>query len=170
LHPIYTEKDVIFDDALLGTWRQKPQDGDGWKFQRGEEDNTYHLILTEGMNSSPFTVRLVKLQDQRFLDLVPHEDGLKSLQCEGLYKSGLIRGHLFLRVDQIEPALKLRWLNPDWMTDLLEREPNAIAHYQDGDKVFVLTATTRELQAFLLKHLDSEKAWKALEDLNRANP
>jgi hypothetical protein len=52
----------------------------------------------------------------------------------------------------------------------LEREPNAIAHYQDGDKVFVLTATTRELQAFLLKHLDSEKAWKALEDLNRANP
>ena len=61
-------------------------------------------------------------------------------------------GHLLVRVSQLEPELKLAFFDFDWLQKYLEKNPKALAHHQEGDRI-VLTAGTRDLQKFVLKHL-----------------
>jgi hypothetical protein len=71
LNPLYTEKDVVFDEALLGQWGT-PEDG--LNFARMGKDG-YSLVTfgkddTTGQTMSlAFEAHLVSLQGHRFLDL-----------------------------------------------------------------------------------------------------
>ena len=82
-----------------------------------------------------------------------------------------IPSHLLLRVSQLSPTVRMAPLNNDWLKALLEKEPKAIGHIMVADKPddvrVALTADTAELQQFLLKHLDTEQAWKDPFDLKR---
>jgi hypothetical protein len=69
LNPLYTEKDTVFDPALLGKWREK--DSTLEFFQSGT--NEYQVIFTD--DSTPpeqmeLSGHLVSLEGHRFLDLV----------------------------------------------------------------------------------------------------
>src|SRR5215467_6825578 len=72
LHPLYTDKDVIFDEALLGQWG--PQ-GEGVNFAK-LGDNGYRIVMSGKDEDTGQTVtfifeaHLVSLQGQRFLDVV----------------------------------------------------------------------------------------------------
>ena len=83
LNPLYTEKDLIFDEALLGVWSEKENSNDGWTFRKRDE-KSYLLVVQAGEKSSPFIAHLVQLGKYRFLDLYPDEAGLKELNCEDI--------------------------------------------------------------------------------------
>jgi hypothetical protein len=73
-------------------------------------------------------------------------------------------------VPQIEPELKLAFFNFDWLYQQLTNHPSILAHHREGDR-FVLTATTRELQRFMLKHLaEGELFDKPVEMIRQAKP
>ena len=61
-------------------------------------------------------------------------------------------GHLLLHVAQLAPELKLAGCDYDWLQKYLEANPKALAHH-DEDKHILLTADTRALQRFVLKHI-----------------
>ena len=45
LHPLFDEKNVVFNEKLLGTWVEDPNTT--WEFSRAEEPtNAYKLIYT----------------------------------------------------------------------------------------------------------------------------
>ena len=48
IHPFYTEKDLVFDNRLLGEWHEKDKTNDAqiWNFDKAET-NTYKLKVTE---------------------------------------------------------------------------------------------------------------------------
>jgi len=55
-------------------------------------------------------------------------------------------------------------MNYDWLTQLVTNRPAAVRHYfigeGDADKRrLVLTADTKELQSFVLKHVNTKEAW-----------
>ena len=51
LNPIYTDKDVIFESALVGTWMgQNPDEGDLRITRAG--DNAYQLVMNERESGS----------------------------------------------------------------------------------------------------------------------
>jgi hypothetical protein len=52
----------------------------------------------------------------------------------------------------------LNMMNPEWLGKYLKDHPQAIAHTMVDDRV-VLTAPTDELQTFVDKHKDTEKAF-----------
>jgi len=152
VHPFYTDKDVIFDARLLGEWQPK-EDSEApeiWKFEQGE-DKSYKLTVTEKKDKhGQFAARLFKLKNQYFLDITPNECGLAPDQAD-LVAASIFPGHLIVRVPQIGPELQLAFCDYEWLEKFLKANPKALAHRKQDDAI-LLTATTRELQRFVLKH------------------
>ncbi len=163
LHCLYTDADIVFEEKLLGTWVQEPNDPKTtWEFSRIDEpNNAYKLIFTdeEGRKGS-FKAHLVKLKGKLFLDVFPAElpwEMEDPNKVDWPYNSFfLIPAHTFIKIESIEPRLKMRITQESEMEKLLKDNPKAIEHTSIEDR-FVLTAQTKELQAFVLKYADDER-------------
>ena len=163
LHCLYTEADVIFEEKLLGTWVDDPNEPDTtWEFTRIDDpNNAYKLIFTdeEGRKGS-FVAHLVKLKDKLFLDVFPGElpwEMEDPNKVDWPYNAFfLIPAHTFIKVESIEPQLKMRITQESKMEELFKESPNAIEHILIEDRL-ILTAKTKQLQEFILKYADDER-------------
>jgi len=166
LHPLYTEKDVIFEEKLLGKWVDDPNSPETiWQFNRCKEpNNAYNLFFSddEGKKGS-FVAHLLRLKNRLFLDVYPSKPPWEienPNKVELPYNSFfLIPAHTFIKVNFSGPQLKMRLTNKDEMEKLLEEEPNAVKHTFIEDRL-ILTAPTKELQKFILKYADDERVFK----------
>lgn len=163
LHPLYTEKDLIREPALLGSWVDL-KSKDSWTFApNGEKE--YRAVFTDNENKTgEFIVHVLRINGQRFLDLYPVEP---KLQENGFYSGHLLRVHTFLHASQIEPTLKMSFLDPDWLKKFLEKNPSAIRHEQVDEDEIVLTASPPELQKFMLAHWKTAGAFSRPTELKR---
>jgi hypothetical protein len=162
LNPLYTDKDLIHDPALLGAWVEENDDTNkkerSWTFTK-EDEHAYKLEIKEGERQSPFGAHLLKLGGQRYLDICPADTGSEGARHEDLYNSLILPGHLFMKVKRIEPVLEMQALNGDWLEKFLQANPKALPHQKLKEGPLVLTGSTEELQAFVLQHADETEAW-----------
>jgi len=180
LHAIYTDKDLVFDSGLVGVWDYPDAsaapdgtpsaEGKGyWEFTKlGEK--SYRLVLAEpDGKSGVFETHLVKLGGATFLDLYPVHPDLPSPTDSDFYKLHLLRMHTFMAVERIGDALRYRLMDAEWLQGYLERHPHALRHekLQDSRPNIVLTASTKELQAFLARHVSTEGAFTEWKELKR---
>ena len=145
LHPLYTEKDTVFDPALLGTWIE--EDGkdtrETWTFHRGDAGN-YDLRHTEDGEMRSFRVHLVAIGAYRYLDFYPGELEIDN----GFYKAHLMPVHHFARIERAGDRFSLRMLDVDWIKKQLKRGAIQVKHETVAEDLPVLTASTGELQRF----------------------
>lgn len=171
LHPLYTEKEAVFEEKMLGTWVDEDEEV-SFEFSRSEElEKKYQLIFTgEEGGKGLFEAQLVKLEGKLFLDVYPAE-----LPCniEDANKADwaynaffLIPAHTFAKVDFTELKLKLTLTDDEKMKELLEADPNAVKFESVDDNV-VLTASPKELQKFVLKYADNEQLFSEEIELVR---
>jgi len=173
LHPLYMEKDIMLDKKLCGTWIDESGDMKStWEFERIEDpNNAYKLIFTdEDGKKGSFVAHLLKLKDMLFLDIYPSElpwELEDPNKMDWPYNSlFLIPAHTFMKIDSIEPQLELRLTSESKMEELLKENPSAVEHTFVGDRI-VLTASTKKLQAFILKYADDERVFTDLITLSR---
>jgi len=170
LHPLYTPKEVVYDPKLIGIWADSNSSDSGtWEF-RAAEPNSYTMIYTDkDKKVGTFGVHLVKIDEMLFLDLFPTDPNLPQ---NGFYQLHLLPVHTFMKVDQIEPALKLRFMDVDKFTKRLEKNPALLKHevLKDGEAKIVLTASTKELQEFMRKHAKDEGVFGEASDMKRMLP
>ena len=178
VNPLYTEKDLVFDPALIGVWTQD-HDKETWTFEKSGEKK-YKLLQTDGEGrTAEFEIHLVKLNQRLFLDLYLIDPGMeKEWKMNQYAMFGLILrpAHMFMKVTQIEPALQISFLNPDWLKVFLAQNPRSIRHEnvrapssQGNDEQILLTAETKDLQKFILKHVNDENAFGKSSDMKRKN-
>jgi hypothetical protein len=185
LHSLFTEENIVFDEKLLGTWVDDPTSPKGtWEFKRVADsaqkdwelpppkkpEKAYKLLLSneEGAKGS-FFAHLVRLEGRLFLDVFPSQLPCAQLdpKQDWVFNTAfLIPGHSFAVIDSIEPQLKIRWTNEDEMEKFLKEQPNALKHELVEDKI-VLTASTDELQKFVLKYADDKRIFPAEAVLTR---
>ena len=173
LHPLYTKEkeEVVFESKLLGTWVDDSNET-MWQFSDANKpEKAYKLIFTdkEGKKGS-FVAHLVKLENRLFLDVYPDEmpwNEKDPNKTEWLYNTlFLIPVHTFIKVNGVEPELKLQITDDDEFKKLLKEDPNVIEHTSIEDKP-VLTASTQKLQAFVLKYADDSRVFPEEIVLNR---
>ncbi|MHC4572401.1 MAG: hypothetical protein ACYS0C_10055 [Planctomycetota bacterium] len=177
LHPLYTKEDVVFDEKLVGTWVDDPKSPKTtWEFSRaGAKEKAYKLVYfdEEGKKGS-FVVHLAKLENRLFLDLYPSEfpcgemeDPNKVAWPYNMFF--FVPAHMFIKINSIEPQLRMQSMDDDDFKKLLEENPNAIKHeiVKDYDGEIVLTASTKELQAFVLKYADDNRVFSEETVLSR---
>src|SRR5688572_8446960 len=87
LNPLYTEKDIAFDPALVGTWVEEGDNGDNsWTFAK-DGDKAYHLVLKDKEGTAgEFKVHLTKLGQWRFMDMFPDTAAMEALKRDDFYK------------------------------------------------------------------------------------
>jgi hypothetical protein len=159
LHPLYTEEDAVFEANLIGVWMDDPDNPETtWEFSRAvAKEKAYKLVYSdkEGKKGS-FVVHLVKLKNRLFLDVFPDQFPSEQQDWENMkwaYNFFFFEpAHTFIKIDSIEPQLKMRRTICDDMKELLKEDPNIIKHELIEDKKIILTAPTKELQAFVLKY------------------
>jgi hypothetical protein len=160
LQPIYTDKDLVFDSKLLGTWAAKgdKKDPTTWTFATGTT-NSYKLTITDGHWAHLFDAHLVKLGTNLFLDIVISKEGQEEISDDfSIYPAFLVAGHGIAKVVQSDSNLKLAWLGEEF-EKLLEKEPSAVRHQKLENKRIVLTGSTKDLQDFLLKYGGSKEVF-----------
>lgn len=168
VNPFYLAKDVQFDSRLVGEWRSKPKnesDAQTWTFEAAS-DKSYTLTVTdyEGKRGS-FSANLFELKGKLFLDIVPKKCEFDPKQAD-LVAFAMTPGHLLLRVVQVEPTLKMAFFDFDWLAKFLENNPGALDHRAEEDRP-LLTASTSDLQKFVLQHLGEGELFGEAEEYVR---
>ena len=153
LRPLYTKDDPIFDPALVGTWVDG--DGDQWIFSKSD-DNSYELVEKpkEGARAH-FKAHLVQFGSLRFLDLSAEKlDVQEELVKNGMFWLHAVPAHTIWKIQLAGDTFHLSALDLDWLGERLKKKKVTIAHQVLGDKEdqILLTAPTRQLQAFVVRY------------------
>ena len=172
LHPWYADKDVTFEEKLLGVWDQE-KDNNLWTFEKGTgESKGYRLtIVSKDKEKEPalLEAHLFKINGKSYLDMFPAGDSLD--KANDFFKLHITGLHQLLRIDSIQPTVQFRMLNPDTIGKMIKAKPDLLAHEApgDGDGV-LLTASTEKLQKFIAEHTDEEEFFGGTNDLTRRSP
>jgi hypothetical protein len=162
VHPFYTANDAVYEPLLIGGWTNVQESDEHWMFSKEGKD-FYRLAYVSSGKTNLTQAHLFKLKDQLFLDVA-------ALGQESEILPPPVPTHLLLRVFQIGPTVRMAALNHDWLKALLEKDPKMLLHKmieEPNEQRVVLTAETKEIQAFLNKHLTTEAAWKDTFELKR---
>ena len=155
LRPLYTEKDLVFEPALVGTWTA--EDGkEVWTFEKSS-DNGYRLIYSSNGKAANFDARLLRLGKTQFLDLFPE----KMETGNDFSRAHFIPTHTFYRATIEGSFLRLWTLDPDKLKKKLDAGTLKLAH-ETSDDGLLLTASTEELQRFMLNVLDDADAFNEM--------
>jgi hypothetical protein len=147
LNPLYTDSDLVFDGALVGTWIQDNSAGKWDVLKRDEK--SYRLVYTDKDGKhGQFVGRLAKIQGSLFLDVCPEDVDAES---SGLTKFHWAPMHTIYLVRRTEPVLQLAVVNLKQFEQYLENHPDEIAFATfNGRKL--ITAPTKDVQGFVLRH------------------
>ena len=194
LHPLYDDQHQVFDARLLDTFIEDNNDVHiTWEFACANEPNVYLLTYTGMSKTDPnvtkgfFEVHLVKLDNHFFIDLFPKESPWGNTPEDDMSKIKwfwnaffMLPVHTFAKIEFLDSQLKISLSDDDSFKKLLKTDPNAIK-YEIVDKTPVLTASSKELQSFVLKHADDDSLFpggkiltprisKQLNDSNEPKP
>jgi hypothetical protein len=140
LHPIYDERTVTFEPALVGAWSYKEKSDERWTFKKAPDDNTYRLEVIETSKDKTmiFDAVLVRLGGSLFMDLCSENTGETGAPAHAILK---------LRLE--ETKLELQEINNKWLAERAASE--GLPYLKTHTKV-VLTAPTLDVQYFLQHH------------------
>jgi hypothetical protein len=174
LYPLYTDKDLVFDKRLLGTWHADSS-GDTWEIsnllqkelepyknekERRERElfksqfinkKTYLLTYTEKGEKAEFLLNLVKLDNNLYIDLCPGPLKTKN----ELFDDHFLPVHSYARIRISDNGFDLSFFDAEQIYKLLNENRIKIKH-ESFDYYKVITASTGELQKFVKKYADSK--------------
>jgi hypothetical protein len=171
LHPLFTQKEAVFDEKLIGLWAKDSNDKETFEFTRASSDpnnKKYTMVyIDKDGKKGEFDATLGKLGSSMFLDLYP----AGKLECNtpDFYNIHILPVHTFMKIEQIEPVLIMAMMKSDKMEKMLKDDPNLIKCEPIEDRL-VLTASTEELQGFMKKHSNDKDLFEGIGDLKRVEP
>lgn len=176
LHPFYRAEDVVFREELLNSWVDS--DGAKWSVRRSKfSKSTYEMHwLHNGERDVVFLAHLFKLGEDLYLDFYPEGDNQMSDDF-AMFNMHLLPVHSVAKVHVLNNSeVTIKWFNEEWMNSLFEQNRIKISHetLSDDQRVesddpnvknaaksvetqYVLTASTDELQKFLIKYGNEDK-------------
>lgn len=175
LHPFYHAKDVVFRNELINSWVDS--DGGKWSIRQSKlNPKTYEMHwLHNGERDVVFAAHLFKLGEDLYLDFYPEEDN-QMPDDFAMFTMHLLPVHSVAKVHVLNnEQVIIKWFNEDWMNSLFEQNRIKISHEAlvensveaDDPKIkdaaksvetqYVLTASTDELQKFLIKYGNEDK-------------
>ncbi len=159
IHPLYTEEDATFEPKLLGTWVEENDPKQTWELQKAEGIK-YAVTFHEEDKRVELEGRLVRLEKFLFLDLYRPEPDVFQIPA-----------HTFVQAWLDGDSVRAAMLDPTWLKKALDSGRTSIAHMlfpapgsssglrTEPSEDIALTASTKELRAFLLKHAENREAF-----------
>ncbi|EKD25910.1 MAG: hypothetical protein ACD_79C01445G0002 [uncultured bacterium] len=169
LYPFYTEKDIVFDNSIIGTWMDN--DSSKWiikqhsKWMNGKANSYQVGIVEKGGEKSTYNVHLFKLNNQLYLDFYP----IGSIAASSMAEENIVATHSLAKITYTSKTIKVQWFNEMWMEQLLKQNKIRIKHEKLNVKDtggytsnYLLTASTKDLQKFIIKYGNDSLAFKSI--------
>ena len=129
-------------------------------------DKRYECTYTVDSIPNKFEVNLVQVGKYRFLDFYPAPLKKEPTEINSAYLLHLVPTHSISKISIENDQLYLSTLNIDWMIKQIDQKKINIKHERFDDRM-VLTASTKELQKFILKYAEDTVAFEELEGMKR---
>jgi len=178
LHPIFTEKDLAYDPKLIGTWKTENQDNKGQVVitNLASESSVelpgnissikqkgYFISYQNGPGetSKRYIAFLARIGKHLYFDYYP-ADRKEDEKIDEFFGAHLVKMHTSYRVEILnDGSFELIQLDESYVTKLIDEKKIRISHETDADDNTVITASTQELQQYLLKYGDEPSAYRS---------
>lgn len=164
IQPILKDDQVLpIDKSLFGRW-VSPNSFESVDVQSAERDNTYRVLYIHGDEKGTFLVRLGKVGDLTIAELHPDSAAYAG---NDEYKHDLVPVFSFLIIRQTKPTILYTSLKQDWFNTYVDDHPNELQiirrvdpdHFADrADDLHIVSSSTVDFQAFLLRHYKDDGA------------
>jgi len=159
LHPLYTDKDVVFRQELVGTWRESPEAKEYLIFEPADSNSYLLKWMKEGKLSSTFSAHLVQVGEYYFLDIYPED---MEEEMDEFFASHLIPAHTLWLAELAGDTLRTASLRFDWFDSTSQSGQLDLKHERLKDYV-VLTGEARDMQKLLSMYVG-----EAFDDFDEA--
>ena len=169
IHPLYTKDKLVTNEKVVGIWKTDAVESDfksEWHFTENS-DGSYHLIYYDTQGTPGiFDAHLIRLGEHYFFNFLPitgynQVDPQKFNEFEALHFHPM---NTFAKVIIEDDQIGLSMFNGDFLEKLLKQNRIRIKHEKVEDS-YVLTASSKELQKFVLKYAEDEDAFPEPEML-----
>jgi len=174
LHPIFTEKDLLFDPRLAGSWK-KIKDGSNVTYRSATTSDVGTLSPTlqrnvskiymyeekdeQGRIKSTHFAFMVKLGKYYYMDYYPvavNENG----PANEFFAAHYVPMHSIYRIKfTSNHSFDVQQLDAGYLENLIKNKKIRIRHEVTEDGNYVITAPTEELQKYIVKYSDIPEAY-----------
>ena len=162
LNPIYTDKELVYREELLGMWADK-DNGHIWIFTKNDKKDGYELLYKEDEIANNFDAYLVKIGKYEYLDLYPSDTDLINLN--EMSKMMLVRGHFFFRVTVEKDSFKVLDYDVKWVEKKLVSKEIQLQNYIDKDHFYIFSDSTESIQKAIISLEDKKEAFETSEQV-----
>jgi hypothetical protein len=165
VYPFYYDKDLVADPQLAGRWLKAGTTSEFWQFTATGQ-KAFQLTTADANDTNVFTVHRFHLKQYQFLDLLTTNRHVFELPL-----------HLVCGINRGDSNASLHFMDYGYLVSYLQTNPAALRHLvvsndpddTNSDNMVYLTATTRDLQVFLLKHAEDTNLFNdsSAVELNR---
>ena len=178
LHPIFTEKDLAYDPKLIGVWNAE------------REGNKERVIITNlaTENSVELTGNISNIKQKGYLISYQHEqseipdryiaflvrigkylyfdyypaDKKEDQYIDKFFGAHFVKMHTSYRVEILnDGSFELSQLDGSYVKSLIDQKKIRISHETGADDNILITASTSELQQYLIKYSDEPEAYES---------
>jgi len=178
LHPIFTEKDLAYDPTLIGTWNTENEGKEGKVIinNLATENSVdlpgnisaikqqgYFIIYQDknGKVTDQYIAFLSRIGKHLYFDYFP-ADKKEDRKLDEFFGVHFVRMHTSFRVEILKDgSFELSQLDGSYVKSLIDEKKIRISHETDADDNTVITASTKELQQYLLKYGDEPSAYRS---------
>jgi len=178
LHPIFTEKDLAYDPRLIGTWNTENEGKEGKVIinNLATENSVdlpgnisaikqqgYFIIYQDknGKVTDQYIAFLSRIGKHLYFDYFP-ADKKEDRKLDEFFGVHFVRMHTSFRVEILKDgSFELSQLDGSYVKSLIDEKKIRISHETDADDNTVITASTKELQQYLLKYGDEPSAYRS---------
>ena len=176
LHPIFTEKDLAYDPKLIGTWNTENEGKKGTvTINNLATENSVELpgnistikqkgyFITwqdENGDTKQYIAFLARIGKHLYFDYYPaaKKEDRKLDEFFGIH---FVRMHTSYRVEFLNDGnFELSQLDGSYVKSLIDEKKTRISHETDAEGDITITASTKELQQYLLKYGDEPSAYE----------
>lgn len=185
VQPLVSDEDAVEFSGISGTWEKDDQ---RWTFvKEGEYDDlkifsssgntdmeisltdsgsdstnegnktyfvTYEDLNESGIDSSYFIGKFTKLNGDFYLDLFPL--GVDRFNFESYH---YVPAHTFSKVQMVQDSLSISVFKDSWIEEQIQDNRVRIKHEKVEDSILI-TASTKELQKFIIKYGNMAEAYR----------
>jgi hypothetical protein len=158
LNSLFTSKDVTYDPALEGTWQNAEAT---WTIQPFDAKGGRYRLRTEMKDQPPseWYATLGTIGTNRFLELLPQRPN--EIHPKTFYGGHFVQLRSFWKVALAGDTLTLTSMSTQWLETMLKQNKVTIKYEKPEGGMLFLTASTQELQDFVVKYSDDPGAFQS---------
>lgn len=178
LHPIFTIEDILYEPKLIGTWKTGNEGTKGFvTITNLAADNSIELpekisairqkgyLISyqdkDGNVTEQYIAFLARIGKYLYFDYFPAEKK-DSETLDEFFTSHFVKMHTSYRVDiSKDGGFELSQLDESYVTKLIDEKKIRISHEKDANGNIVITASTDELQQYIIKYGDEPGAYRS---------